>query len=62
MVDPNDGPMITIPYCLLASKNEDKDAISAFADGISVEKYIETFDNMPHVRDPLSNHVFLIES
>ena len=50
MVDPNDGPSITIPYCLLPSMDEDKEAVKAFADAIKVEKYVETFDTMPHVR------------
>ena len=49
MLDPEDGPSIKIPYCLLPSMHEDKDAVKAFADAIKVEKYIETFDTMPHV-------------
>ena len=49
MLDPKDGPQITIPYCLLPSMHEDKDAVKAFADAIEVEKYVETFDTMPHV-------------
>ena len=49
MVDPKDGPTITIPYCLLPSKDEDKDAVKAFAEAIKVEKYVETFGDMPHV-------------
>ena len=52
MVDPKDGPTITIPYCLLPSKDEDKDAVKAFADAIKVEKYVETFEDMPHVSNP----------
>ena len=49
MVDPKDGPSITIPYCLLPSMHEDKDAVKAFADAIRVEKYVKIFDDMPHV-------------
>ena len=49
MVDPTDGPSITVPFCLLPSMNEDKDAVEAFADAMKVEKYVETFDDMPHV-------------
>ena len=49
MLDPEDGPSISIPYCLLPSMLEDKDAVKAFADAIKVEKYVETFDTMPHV-------------
>lgn len=32
--------------------HEDKDAVKAFADAIKVEKYVETFDDMPHVSTP----------
>lgn len=49
MIDPKDGPFITIPYCLLPSMYEDKYAVKAFADAIKVEEYVETFDDMPHV-------------
>ena len=49
MLDPEDGPSVTIPYCLLPSMLEDKDAVKAFADAIMVEKYVESFDTMPHV-------------
>lgn len=49
LVDPQDGPSITIPYCLLPSMHEDKDEVTAFADAIKVEKCVETFDDMPHV-------------
>ena len=48
-VEPKDGPLITIPYCLLPSMKEDKDLVKGFADAIKVEKYVETFDDMPHV-------------
>lgn len=49
LVDPKDGPSVTIPYCLLPSMHEDKDKVKVFADAINVEKYVETFDDMPHV-------------
>ena len=49
MVDPKDGPSITIPFGLLPSMHEDKDAVKAFMDAIKVEKYVETFDDTPHV-------------
>ena len=49
MLDPNDGPLITIPYCLLPSMHEDQNDVKAFVDAIKVEKYVETFDTMPHV-------------
>ena len=49
MVDPKDGPEVTIPYCLLPSMNEDKTLVKEFAEALKVEKYVETFDDMPHV-------------
>ena len=49
MLDPEDGPLITIPYCLLPSMHEDEDVVKAFGDAITVDKYVETFDTMPHV-------------
>ena len=32
--------------------HEDKEKVKAFADAIKVEKYVETFDDMPHVSNP----------
>ena len=49
MVDPKDGPAITIPFALLASMHEDAQAVKEFAAAIKSEKHIETFDDMPHV-------------
>ncbi|MCJ1452530.1 hypothetical protein MMC28_002873 [Mycoblastus sanguinarius] len=48
MVDPKDGPAITIPFALLASMHEDAQAVKEFAAAIKSEKHIETFDDMPH--------------
>lgn len=49
MVDPNDAANVSIPFALLASKDEDADAVKAFAADLKVEKYIETFADVPHV-------------
>lgn len=49
MVDPKDGPSVKIPFALLASMHEDAEAVKGFAGSIESEKYIETFDDMPHV-------------
>ena len=49
MVDPKDAANISIPFALLASKDEDADAVSAFAADLKVEKYLETFPDVPHV-------------
>lgn len=61
MVDAKDGPSITIPYCLLPSMHEDKEAVKAFADAIKVEKYVETFDDMPHVSGPIFLALIVLE-
>ena len=61
MVEPKDGPSITIPFALLPSMHEDKDAVKAFVDAIKVEKYIETFDNMPHVSKSFCVYLCLVE-
>ena len=61
MVDPKDGPSIAIPYCLLPSMHEDKDAVKAFADAIKVEKYVETFDDMPHVSSFFNLYPIVLE-
>lgn len=55
MIDPKDRPPITIPDHLLPSMHEDKDIGMAFMDAIKVEKYVETFDDMPHVGYSLSH-------
>lgn len=48
MVDPADAENISIPFALLASKDEDAAAVKGFADGLKVPKLIETFGDMPH--------------
>ena len=49
MVDPKDAANISIPFALLASKDEDAEAVTAFATDLKVDKYIETFPDVPHV-------------
>lgn len=48
MVDPSDAEKITIPICLLASKDEDAEAVKKFEANLKVEKYIETFGDQIH--------------
>lgn len=36
MVDPNDAPGVTIPYCMIPSKDEDKEAVSKWQEGVKV--------------------------
>ena len=49
MVEPKDSSPISIPFALLASKDEDANACSGFVAGLKGEKYVETFHEMPHV-------------
>lgn len=48
MVDPNDAKGITIPLCMLASKDEDRDAVKKFEEELKVPKHVETFDDQVH--------------
>lgn len=41
--------------------HEDKDAVKAFADAIKVEKYVETFDNMPHVSSSFNSTLVILK-
>ena len=36
MVDPADAPGVTIPYCMIPSKDEDKEAVEKWQQGIKV--------------------------
>lgn len=49
MVDPKDAEKLTVPICMLASKDEPKDAVSAFQEALQVPGYFETFADQPHV-------------
>lgn len=48
MVDPNDAKGITIPLCVLASKDEDRDAVKKFEEELKVPKHVETFGDQVH--------------
>lgn len=48
MVDSNDAKGITIPLCMLASKDEDRDAVKKFEEALKVPKHVETFDDQIH--------------
>jgi dienelactone hydrolase len=47
-VDPNDAPKITVPICVLNSKDEDADVASRFEANLTVEKHVETFTDQIH--------------
>ncbi len=48
MVDPSEAPKIKVPMCLLASKDEDVDAVNKFEAGLTVPKHVETFADQVH--------------
>ena len=48
MIDPSDAPKITVPYCMLGSKDEDANAIKEFENNLKVDKYVEIFDDQIH--------------
>ena len=48
MVDPNDAKGITVPVCMLASKDEDPDAVKGFQKELKVKSHVETFADMVH--------------
>ena len=48
MVDPNDAKGITVPLCMLASGDENKDAVKGFEEALTVPKYFETYPEQVH--------------
>ena len=48
MVDPKDAEGIKIPFCMLASKDEDPDTIRQFEENLAVSKHVETFTDQIH--------------
>ena len=53
MVDPSDAEKIKIPICMLASGDEDKEAVAKFEKALTGKKYVETFQDQVHVSDNL---------
>lgn len=49
MVDPKDAESIKVPACMLASKDEDADAVKAFEKNLTADHYVETFSDQVHV-------------
>ena len=43
MVDPSDARGITIPLCMLASRDEDANAVEEFGEALTGPRHIETF-------------------
>ncbi len=48
MVDPNDAKGIKIPLCMLASQDEDPDAVKNFEKELTVPSHVERFDDQVH--------------
>jgi dienelactone hydrolase len=48
MVDPNNARNITIPLCMLASKDEPVDAVKEFEANLAGEKHVEIFADQIH--------------
>lgn len=48
MVDPADAPKVTIPIAVLPSKDEDKDAVTAYSKALKVENIVEFFPTQIH--------------
>lgn len=48
MVSPDDATKITIPLCMLASQDEDVEAVKGFEANLKVEKHVETFGDQIH--------------
>ena len=48
MVDPSDAKGIHVPLCMLASGDEDAQAVKDFSATLTVDKHIETFGDQVH--------------
>lgn len=48
MIDPNDAKAIEVPVCVLASKDEDAEAVKKFGEELKVESHVEIFADQVH--------------
>lgn len=48
MIDPADAAKVTIPFCMLASKEEEASEVTAFDKALTVTKYVETYGTQIH--------------
>lgn len=48
MVDPEDAKHIKIPLCMLASGDEDVDAVKGFQQNLTADHHVETFSDQLH--------------
>ncbi|GKT45869.1 putative AIM2 family protein [Colletotrichum spaethianum] len=48
MLDPEEAKSVTVPMCVLASKDEDSAAVSDFEANLKVQKHVQTFEDQIH--------------
>ena len=48
MVDPNDAKGFKVPVVMLASGDEDTNAVDAFQKALTVDNHVETFSDQVH--------------
>ncbi len=48
MVDPADAKHISVPYCMLPSKDEDKETVDKFEAALTVPSTVEWFNDQIH--------------
>jgi hypothetical protein len=48
MVDPADGPKVTIPIAVLPSGDEDKEAVTGYEKALKVDHVVEWFPTQVH--------------
>ncbi len=48
MLDVEDAKKVKVPIAVLASKDEDKDAVKGFKDTLEVKSHVETFPDQVH--------------
>lgn len=48
MVDPDDAPGVSIPYAMLPSKDEDKEAVEKWQKGIKTKNIVKWYDDQIH--------------
>lgn len=52
LVDPSDAEKVTVPMCMLASKDEKPEDVKKFKEALKVDNHVETFDDQVHVCTP----------
>jgi dienelactone hydrolase len=48
-LDAADAPKVTVPMCMLASRDEDAAVVKAFDEALRVRKFVDTYADAPHV-------------